>query len=60
MKKYVRVLKIPECGYFVIGDRTKDYSVDEIVDVSEYDQEDILNLINDKFLKEVQVTDVPH
>ncbi len=34
MKKYVRILKMPECGYVVIGDRTMNYSVGDIVDVS--------------------------
>ena len=60
MKKYVRVLKMPECGYVVIGDRTQNYSVGEIVDVSEDDQEDILNLIKDEFLEEVSEEEAPH
>lgn len=60
MKKYVRILKMPECGYVVIGDRTINYSVGDIIDVSEDDQEDILNLIKDKVLEEVSEEEVPH
>ena len=35
MIKYVQILKIPECGYVVIGERTINYSVGDVVDVSE-------------------------
>jgi len=60
MKKYVRILKMPECGYVVIGDRTINCSVGNIVDVSEDDQEDILNLIKDNVLEEVLEEEAPH
>lgn len=60
MIKYVRVLKMPECGYLLIGDRTKKFSLREIVDVSKDDQEDILNLIKDKFLEKVSEEEAPH
>ncbi len=60
MKKYVRILKMPECGYVVIGDRTMNYSVGDIVDVSEDDQEDILNLIKDEVLEEISEEEAPH
>jgi len=49
---------MPECGFLVIGDRTLNFSVDDIVDVSnapENEQEDILNLIKDNVLKEIKL-----
>ena len=55
MKKYVlvRVIEMPECGYVVIGDETRNYSVGDIVDVSDDDQVDIRQLIEDKVLEEI-------
>lgn len=58
MKKYVRVLNMPECGYVVIGDRTMNYSIGDVVDVTEDDQDDIKNLIKDKFLEEIPEEEV--
>jgi hypothetical protein len=46
-----RVLRVPECGYVVIGDGT--YSEEEVVDVSAVDPGEIQQLEKEGFIEQI-------
>jgi hypothetical protein len=48
MKKLVRVIKVPECGYVVVGQGT--YQLGQIVDVSTVAPEEIDDLLQEEMI----------
>jgi hypothetical protein len=48
MTKWVCVIKVPECGYVVIGKGT--YGVRQVVDVERVDPKEIDDLLQDGFI----------
>jgi len=52
MKREVRVCKVPECGYVVIGRGT--HQLGRTVDVSSVDREELEQLFADGYVEEIQ------
>jgi hypothetical protein len=48
MSRWVRVLKVPESGYFVVGQRTIPATQGAIAEVYENEFKDVDNLVRDK------------
>jgi hypothetical protein len=48
MSRWIRVLKVPESGYFVVGQRTIPANKGTIAEVYENELKDVDNLVRDK------------
>ncbi len=57
MKRKVRILKVPQCGYVVIGRGT--YHEGQIVDASAVDPEEVKNLLQDGYIEEIGERSLP-
>ena len=53
MSKWIRVLKVPESGYFVVGQRTIPVTQGTIAEVYEQELRDVENLVKNKAVEYV-------